>query len=51
MDSAQMFVFALGWFFFALWGTILTALGLVAFKNDIVAFTRTQDNASEQRQN
>jgi hypothetical protein len=43
MDSAQMFVFDLGWLFFAAWGTILTALGVVAFGHDILAATQSQE--------
>ena len=51
MDSAQMFVFDLGWLFLAAWGTILAALGVVAFGNDIVAFTHRKDHPNQQRQN
>jgi hypothetical protein len=51
MDSAQMFVFDLGWLFFAVWGTILAALGVVAFGNDIAAFTHRKDHPNQQRQN
>jgi len=36
MDSAQMFVFDLGWLFFAAWGTILVALGVLAFGRDLL---------------
>jgi hypothetical protein len=50
MDSAQMFVLDLGWFFFAVWGTILATLGVVAFKNDLSAFTHTEENANQPRQ-
>jgi hypothetical protein len=50
MDSAQMFVFDLGWLFFAAWGTILTALGVVAFGHDIVAATDREDSTRERCQ-
>jgi hypothetical protein len=50
MDSAQMFVFDLGWLFFAAWGTILTALGVVAFGRDIVAATHRQNGPDERCQ-
>lgn len=35
MDLAQVFIFYLGWFFFAAWGTVLAAVGVVAFGRDI----------------
>jgi hypothetical protein len=47
MDSAQIFVFDLGWLFFAAWGTILTALSVVAFGHDIVAATQPQESTNE----
>lgn len=50
MDSGQMFVFDLGWLFFAAWGTILTALGVVAFGDDIVSATPPQEGTEERRQ-
>jgi hypothetical protein len=37
MEFAQVFIFDLGWAFFAAWGTALTAVSLVAFGRDIMA--------------
>ncbi len=37
MDLAQVFIFDLGWAFFAAWGTVLAAVSVVAFGGDIVA--------------
>lgn len=39
MDLAQVFIFYLGWFFFAAWGTVLAAVSLVAFGRDIFSFS------------
>jgi hypothetical protein len=50
MDSAQTFVFDLGWLFFAAWGTILTALGVLAFGHDIAAATHRQEGTKERCQ-
>jgi hypothetical protein len=35
MDFAQVFVFDLGWVFFAIWGMLITAVSLIAFRSDI----------------
>jgi hypothetical protein len=37
MDLAQVFIFDLGWAFFAAWGTALAAVTVIAFGRDIVA--------------
>lgn len=37
MELLQSFVFDVGWFFFAAWGTTLIAVAVVAFKQDIRA--------------
>ncbi len=37
MDTAQVFIFDLGWLFFAAWGTILAAVSVIAFGPDILA--------------
>jgi hypothetical protein len=47
MDSAQTFVLDLGWIFFAVWGMVLAALGVVAFGPDLVHEPRGR--AEEQR--
>lgn len=39
MDLAQLFIFAVGWIFFATWGVVLAALGIVAFGRDILPST------------
>jgi hypothetical protein len=39
MDLAQVFIFDLGWLFFAAWGTVLAAVGVVAFGRDLFAST------------
>ena len=44
MDLAQVFIFDLGWLFFAAWGTVLTALCVVAFGHDALPSTRTDQN-------
>ena len=36
MDFAQVFIFDLGWAFFAAWGTALAAVSVLAFGRDIV---------------
>jgi hypothetical protein len=35
MDSAQVIVFDLGWFFFVAWGVILATLSAIAFGRDL----------------
>ncbi|MFZ0198618.1 MAG: hypothetical protein WB523_22480 [Candidatus Sulfotelmatobacter sp.] len=37
MDLEQVFIFDLGWIFFAAWGLVLTAVSVIAFGRDIVA--------------
>jgi hypothetical protein len=36
MDLAQVFIFDLGWVFFAAWGTVLAAISVVAFGREIL---------------
>jgi hypothetical protein len=36
MDLAQVFIFELGWVFFAAWGMVLAALSIIAFGQDIL---------------
>jgi len=46
MEFAQVFIFDLGWAFFAAWGTALTAVSLVAFGRDIVASSVKETSAT-----
>jgi hypothetical protein len=48
MDSAQLFLFDLGWFFFAAWGMVIAAVSFVAFKADLAEIV-SRPNASENR--
>jgi hypothetical protein len=36
MDLAQVFIFEIGWVFFAAWGMVLAAVSVVAFGRDIL---------------
>ena len=36
MDIAQAFIFYVGWIFFITWGTLLAAVGVIAFGQDIL---------------
>jgi hypothetical protein len=36
MDLAQVFIFAVGWIFFAAWGMVLAAVSVIAFGRDIL---------------
>jgi hypothetical protein len=36
MDLAQVFIFDLGWLFFATWAMVLAAVSVVAFGRDIM---------------
>ncbi len=38
MDLAQVFIFDLGWVFFAAWGTVLVAVSAIAFGRDLLPF-------------
>lgn len=39
MDMLQMFIFDLGWVFFAAWSTALVTLAAIAFKKDLLSMT------------
>jgi hypothetical protein len=39
VDLAQVFIFVMGWVFFAAWGMVLAAVSVIAFGRDILAFT------------
>jgi hypothetical protein len=45
MDLAQVFIFDLGWVFFAAWGMVLAAVSIIAFGRDILP--ATERTASE----
>jgi hypothetical protein len=36
MDMIQVFIFDVGWIFFAAWGMALAALSIIAFGRDIL---------------
>jgi hypothetical protein len=46
MDLAQVFIFDLGWAFFAAWGMVLAAVSLIAFGADIFAFDAPRQEAN-----
>jgi hypothetical protein len=36
MDMAQVFIFDIGWVFFAAWGMVLAAVSIIAFGRDLI---------------
>jgi hypothetical protein len=36
MDMVEVFIFDIGWIFFAAWGMALAALGVIVFGRDIL---------------
>lgn len=38
MDLEQVFIFDVGWVFFAAWGLVLATVSVIAFGRDIAAF-------------
>jgi hypothetical protein len=36
MDLTQVFIFYVGWIFFAAWGMVLAAVSVIAFGRDIL---------------
>jgi hypothetical protein len=40
MDLAQVFIFDIGWVFFATWGVVLAVVSVVAFGRDILPFAQ-----------
>jgi hypothetical protein len=40
MESAQVFIFGLGWLFFAAWGAVLATLSAIAFGRDLFLSSR-----------
>lgn len=49
MDIAQVFIFDLGWLFFAAWGMVLAAVGAIAFGRDLFPSTVPRGSRSERR--
>ncbi|MFZ0771747.1 MAG: hypothetical protein WCA49_24040 [Candidatus Sulfotelmatobacter sp.] len=49
MDIAQVFIFDLGWVFFAAWGMVLAAVSAVAFGRDLLPFIPRKTHEPEQR--
>ena len=47
MDLAQVFIFAVGWIFFAAWGVVLAAVSVVAFGRDILPATQRANVENE----
>jgi hypothetical protein len=47
MDLAQVFIFDLGWVFFAAWGMVLAAVSGIAFGRDIRTFTERATGEKE----
>lgn len=46
MDSAESFIFEVGWIFFGAWGMVIAALTFVAFKADLAKLLPGRDTAS-----
>ena len=40
MDMVEVFIFDVGWVFFAAWGMVLAAISVIAFGRDIRAVTQ-----------
>jgi len=40
MDLAQVFIFVVGWVFFAAWGVVLAWVSVIAFGSDILSATQ-----------
>jgi hypothetical protein len=40
MDMVEVFIFDVGWVFFAAWGMALAALSVIAFGRDILPVTQ-----------
>jgi hypothetical protein len=49
MDLAQVFIFDVGWAFFAAWGTVLAAVSVIAFGRDILPSTPRATRKQERR--
>jgi len=47
MDQAQVFIFDLGWFFFAAWSLLLAAVSIVAFGRDLLGLTETRASKNQ----
>ncbi|MFZ0817793.1 MAG: hypothetical protein WAM78_19870 [Candidatus Sulfotelmatobacter sp.] len=49
MDMAQVFVFDVGWAFFAAWGMVLAAVSIIAFGRDLLPFAQQSTREQEHR--
>jgi hypothetical protein len=47
MDLAQVFIFEVGWVFFAAWGMVLAAVSVIAFGRDILAVAQRASGEKE----
>jgi hypothetical protein len=47
MDLDRVFIFELGWAFFAAWGMVLAAISVVAFGRDLVPSVQHQAHERE----
>jgi hypothetical protein len=47
MELARVFIFDVGWVFFAAWGMVLAAVSGVAFGRDILAFIERTSSKKE----
>jgi hypothetical protein len=48
MDLDQVFIFDLGWVFFAAWGMVLAAVGAIAFGRDLLLLVPRLSRKSDQ---
>ena len=49
IDQAQVFIFDIGWAFFAAWGMVLAAVSVIAFGRDLLPLTQQATREQERR--
>jgi hypothetical protein len=49
MDLAQVFIFVVGWVFFAAWGVVLAWVSVIAFGRDILSAAQNATVEKEHR--
>jgi hypothetical protein len=49
MELDQVFIFEIGWAFFAAWGIVLAAISVVAFGRDLLPVMRRPAHERERR--